>query len=592
MTSSFAAALKRLNPEQASAVESAASTVVLAGPGSGKTDTIVLKVAQLLERDVQAPRGVACLTYSNDAVREFSERLRRFGVRPERRLFLGTTHSFCMQRILQPFAGLCGRSDLTRPKLLSSAEQFGARQKALDKVGVGDDARYFEPTLTTIRRAIACGEDLHVFDDRHVDVARAYDNLLTAEQAVDFESMTLNALALLDAHDDLAALVAARYPWIAIDEYQDLGGPLHRLVLRLHDARINVFAVGDPDQCIFGFNGASPEYLKQLTTHPGFASITLRFNYRSGADLISAAQATLGETRPYTADPNREDRGTISLTNVPGGLDAQARYVVFDLIPALIAAGTKPDEIAVLYKQKGDLLDALVGQLDGSPLDFHVERDIRFPAGPTVRWMQQCAARAISPDDSDSLMDLIAGIPSGDRGLLDPSQELEQRQQLLGALKPVAPETPLHSWIDVFVSDTDLVARLQNSGTDSDSVSSIEQLKRPMDPPVDLVEFARGVSVEGRIVVTTCHSAKGRQFDVVVMPGLQRTLFPFERFINRAYVAKDPLGDRRLFYVGITRAGHDVHLLSSPLFTNRFGYDVPGRSPFLDELETRLNTGI
>ncbi len=115
MSSSMAEALGRLNPEQSAAVHTTGSTIVHAGPGSGKTDTIVLKVADLLQRHVKAPQGVACLTYGNDAVLEFTRRLTDCGIRKQQRLFLGTTHSFCMQKILRPYAALCGRPDLTRP---------------------------------------------------------------------------------------------------------------------------------------------------------------------------------------------------------------------------------------------------------------------------------------------------------------------------------------------------------------------------------------------------------------------------------------------------------------------------------------------
>src|SRR5437879_12298010 len=107
--------LGRLNPEQRAAVDHNGNTVVLAGPGSGKTDTIVLKVACLLHREVRPPRGVACLTYGNDAVHEFTMRLRGLGVTTGRRLFLGTVHSFCLNRVLRPFAAIAGRPQLARP---------------------------------------------------------------------------------------------------------------------------------------------------------------------------------------------------------------------------------------------------------------------------------------------------------------------------------------------------------------------------------------------------------------------------------------------------------------------------------------------
>src|SRR5207244_1634948 len=175
--------LGRLNPEQLATLERNGNTVVVAGPGSGKTDTIVLKVACLLHREVRPPRGVACLTYGNGAVDEFTMRLRGLGVTTGRRLFLGTVHSFCLNRVLRPFAAITGRPQLARPRVLSPSRQRLTLQAALEAAGVDDDALYFNATLTKIRRAVSCQETmLRHFDDLHLRVARTYEARLAANQ--------------------------------------------------------------------------------------------------------------------------------------------------------------------------------------------------------------------------------------------------------------------------------------------------------------------------------------------------------------------------------------------------------------------------
>ena len=583
--------LARFNDEQREAILHDGSTVVLAGPGSGKTDTIVAKVTRLLQDDVPAPRGVACLTYGNDAVREFTDRLRANDVNSGHRLFLGTVHRFCMQRVLRPFADLCGRPELVNPRVLTAREQLAVRGESLDRVGaVGEDPTWLEPVFTTIRRAIACDEDLSGFEDQRVAAAIAYDELLVEAGAVDFEAMTLSALRLLETEVDLRPLVVARYPWIAIDEYQDLGGPLHRIVTVLHDAGMNIFAVGDPDQCIFGFTGADPAYLNELAGHPDFHKVELKFNYRAGARLIAAAHASLGETRPHVADPSRSDPGAIEITEVPGGLLGQASYVVHDLVPDLLANGVPAEQIAILYKNKGDLLDALASEFNDSTVDFFVERDARFPSGPIVRWLQLCATRTLDPDGNQPLSELVALHPLRLDRPSDGSDELALRRALIDATAPADPDTPLDLWVDTLDSRLELTSRLAVSAQNRDDVDALTALRGADYTAIRLADFARGVHVAGRVVVTTLHSAKGRQFDVVIMPGLQRTLFPQTRWhaATRTDRPTDLAGDRRLLYVGITRARDQVHLVHSQRFTNRYGYDVSGRSPFIDEIQQRL----
>lgn len=580
----------RLNPEQAAAVEHNDNTVVLAGPGSGKTDTIVLKVAHLLHSKVTPPRGVACITFGNDAVREFTTRLQRLGIRPGRRLFLGTVHGFCLSRILRPFAAVAGRPELARPRVLSPSEQRRAVQASLDAVGVGENPQYFDPTLTRIRRAMACAESLDSFDERHVAVAEHFNARLAAEEVVDFEAMTLQALGIVQRSEDVRELLVARYPWIAIDEYQDLGGPLHQIVLDLRCAGSKIFAVGDPDQCILGFTGADPAYLVELAQSEAFHTFRLRFNYRSGARLIAAAQASLGSERGYRPAPDREHEGDIEFGEVDGGLEAQAKRVVHKVVPALIAAGVEPHEIAVLYKQKGELFDALLNEIPLASEQYLVEKDVRFPSTPIVRWLQRCATKALGGDDTDTLAELAMPYRDLLVGAGEFHEELIIRKRVLDAVAPASPHAPVNEWMGAFAGALDLRDLLETNGAAPDDLESVSSLLEAPPSPVSLIDFARGSQIRGRVVLTTCHASKGRQFDAVILPGLQKSLFPFARWVSGAYRSPPAqlAEDRRLFYVGLTRARFQVHLIYSRDFVNRWGYSVEGMSPFVDEVATRL----
>lgn len=522
---------------------------------------------------------------------EFSTRLRRLGLRQGQRLFLGTVHSFCLNRVLRPFAALVGRPDLARPQVLSPSKQRAAVQASLDAFGVGDDPQYFDATLTRIRRAMACGESLEPFDERHIAVAEDFNAQLVAEGAVDFEAMTLEALRIVQSSADVRELLVARYPWMTVDEYQDLGGPLHQIVLELRRSGSRIFAVGDPDQCILGFTGADPVYLTDLAEDDAFRTIRLRFNYRSGARLIAAAEASLGSARNYRPAPDRDHEGEIEFDVVEGGgLEAQAERVVHDIVPALVSAGIEPHEIAVLYKQKGELFDALLSEIPSSAEEYLVEKDLRFPSSPIVRWIQRCASKALGDDEADSLGELAAPYNGRLRAAGVFEEPLLVRERLLDAVAPVDPQVALDDWIREFDGTLGLSALLEAEGTAPDDAASVNSLSDARTPPIPLVDFARGVQIRGRVVLTTCHASKGRQFDVVILPGLQTSLFPFARWIRGTYRSSPSqlAEDRRLFYVGLTRARLQVHLVYSPRFVNRWGYTVEGASPFVNEVSERL----
>ena len=586
--------LDRLNPEQRAAVEHDGNTVVLAGPGSGKTDTIVLKVAQLLYDEVAAPRGVACITYGNDAVREFSIRLRMLGVGRGQRLFLGTVHSFCLNRVLRPFAAIADRPELSRPRILSPVAQRRALQASLDATGVGDDPQYFDATLTRIRRANACGESLETFDERHIAVAEHFEANLAAEEAVDFEAMTLEALRIVQKSQDVRELLVARYPWVAIDEYQDLGGPLHQIVDELRRAGAKIFAVGDPDQCILGFTGADPSYLTDLSEDRAFRTIRLAFNYRSGARLIAAAEASLGTARNYQPAPGRDHEGEIAFDEIQGGIEAQAQQVVGDTVPALIAAGVEPHEIAVLYKQRGHLFDALVDEIERADEQYLVEKDARFPSSPLVRWLQRCATRSLGAEEADPLVDLASPYDDLLRAAGVFEDDLLVRERILDAVAPVDGQLAVNEWVTNFDDSLKLRSLLEASGTAPDDLASITSLREVGSSPIPLIDFAGGVQIRDRVVLTTCHASKGRQFDAVILPGLQTSLFPFARWIRGEYRATPAqlAEDRRLFYVGLTRARFQVHLVYSPSFVNRWGYTVDGVSLFVHEVAQRLGVRV
>ena len=212
---------------------------------------------------------------------------------------------------------------------------------------------------------------------------------------IDFDAMVARSLYALQRTPELSHIIAARYPWLAVDEYQDLGPVLHKIVVHLRDtAGAQVFCVGDPDQSVMGFTGADPRYLLELERRTDFLPVKLVRNYRSGSAILAAAERALGERRGY--EPAREAHsGLVQGVAVAGGMADHGRAAA-ECVSASLARGVPPHEVAVLYTGRGPLLTALISSLDAAGIEFIHDRDQKLPRGPLTDFVQACAARSVA----------------------------------------------------------------------------------------------------------------------------------------------------------------------------------------------------
>lgn len=601
----FTTEFARLNPEQQDAVVRDANTVVLAGPGSGKTATLVVKVAHLLGTIVKAPRGVACITFNNDAVDEFRVRLAEHGLHAGRRLYLGSVHSFCLNCIVRPYAPLVDASFGRAIRVISER----AAGVLLERIASASMANVymptFKPTSTRIRRALACGESVEGFDDREVAVIKQYEAKLISQGAVDFEAMVLRSVDLVQTHPWIRQLLAARFPWLVVDEYQDLGGPLHKIVTSLADlAGVKVFAVGDPDQTVYDFTGAHPKYLDELAKRTDFRAIRLRFNYRSGGDLIAASQAALAPEdgpRPYLPDPKRADRGKVIFKKADDHLEGHGTATL-KAVQAALADGVPPHEIAVLYRAKNELLPQIREAFDQVGLPYSAEKDRLYAKTPLVRWLQQAAGWAISPAEERetrfSDLSLVYKALLSEIGLATDGLDLNRRLALYAVLRGTSADMALGAWLEKVDSDLGLRIALKASRERSeDELEDLEDLlKEARDGDYKdhrVQDFAEDGRAKGKVVVTTLHGSKGRQFDAVVIPGLVEGIMPKYTWNRRRRALEKPSQralreTRRLFYVGFTRARHVVYLVYSKAYVYKGHVNVFGPSRFAREISDRL----
>lgn len=384
----------RNNPGQWSFYESAGNCVALAGPGSGKTKTLTIKIAQLLDGTILPPSRIACITYSNECAREIERRLSQLAVQVPQRAFVGTVHSFCFQHLVKPLGGL---STLALPSSLTVAswkDQDFAFQKALDatlpySASPSDYRSKFERY-----RRLHFDRNSQSWKDGDPEIAAVidhYENSLRDQGLIDFDGMVLTALQMVRNEPWARDVVRAKFPVIVGDEYQDLGAPLDDLIRQLMSHGVRVLAVGDPDQSIYGFVGAVPHRLRDLSNAEGVQAVELKKNYRSRKRIVQGSEAVLGESRAYEAVDEQE--GIIEFIYCPEGLEQQAETIIRDVLPKAMQGGARPvGELAVLYADK-NVGDAIAAAADTAGVNYtRVDQGAPYPKTPVTRFIEDCAA--------------------------------------------------------------------------------------------------------------------------------------------------------------------------------------------------------
>ena len=589
--------IERLNPRQREAFGYEGHCVVLAGPGSGKTNLVVLKVAYLLSEKIHRPQGLACITFNNEAVREFSKRLRYIGMADDRRLFMGTVHSFCLACVIAPFGHLF-RSDLPLPlRVATTMQREKCLQTALDDIGISDVAINWQVPFDRYRREHPYRHLANWKEDLNMaSLIERYEAELHKQGSLDFDDMVLIALDLIRRSPLVRRALASRFPYLVVDEYQDLGYPLHQIVLTLIDQTpIQLFAVGDPDQSIYGFQGADPRYLRELAQRKEVHEVQLQMNYRCTQRIINGSQIALAPETPRDYRSSREgERGELVFVECPEGLKQQIETISAKIIPDLLHKGLKLGDVAVLYIDKRDM-DVFGRVLDASGIKYAGERDARYRRTPLTRWLEDVAAWCVQDGTAEapSFGELVSFWQRicWEAGQAREESKLAATRTLFEALRGLRdPTKNLLDWLHQFAAAIGLERVLSNCVTQPEEIIVWNELLvnceagRPLDT-FSLADFAACKGRPDTLTLTTLHSSKGLEYDVTIIPGLEEGRLP-------SYAARsdDAIREaRRLLYVGMTRARDIVYLLYSGLYISARGVVFrQGPSRFILELREKL----
>ncbi|WP_372495553.1 ATP-dependent helicase [Saccharopolyspora soli] len=548
--------LAGLDPDQRAAAEVAdGPLLIVAGPGTGKTRTVTHRLAHLvLERDVPADACLA-ITFTRRAAEEMTERLQALIGAAARQMTVATFHSFGLQILRE------------HHELLGLDADFGladaARQHEILTAITGDErsARRVKAQLSPARRG---GQS----DPETEAVLAEYLAGLRAANLVDFDDLVVLAVQLLTEHPGVAEQYRQRYQWITVDEYQDVDELQYRLLRLIAPAEANLTAIGDPDQAIYSFRGADVGFfLRFEQDYPAAPVLALTRNYRSGAHILTGATRAIA---PSTLVTDRQ---------LHPAANREAHRIVRH------QASDERAEAAFVART----IDQLLGGASFHSLDSgRVLGD-----GPGGIGFNDIAVLYRTDAQSRAVLDELTrcGLPvqkrSHDRLANRPGVELLVRELLHVGDRtgPVADQLRMAA---------KAVADIVTEDTRHDIHTAVELLgplaQRCGD---DVQQFCREVLLGAEvdtldpraeaISLLTLHAAKGLEFPVVFLVGCEDGLLPL-RWPGTEPTGAEVAEERRLFFVGMTRAQDHLYLTHATRRTIRGGTQDRTRSPFLTGL--------
>jgi len=636
--------LEKLNPQQRQAVTAGAGPVlVLAGPGSGKTRVLTQRVAYLIANGGVRPYQILAVTFTNKAAREMGNRVRDIlGELPAEGLWLGTFHSIC--------ARLLRRESEHLPFDASFVIYDDDDQQRVVKGAIRDlnlDEKTYRPQ--SVHGAISRAKNELIFPEDYPTqtyrdevirrVYKRYQEILKQNNSVDFDDLLLWTAHLLSEFPAVRAKYAGRFQHVLVDEFQDTNFAQYILLKHLASGHNNIFVVGDPDQSVYRWRGADYRNVQRFEQDfPDAQVILLEQNYRSRQTILDAAMAVIDRNPHRRRKSLFSERGEGEKLIYYEALDdySEAAFVV-DAIASLVSSrACQPGECAVMYRTNAQsrLLEEaflqarlpyrLVGaqrfygrrevkdiiaylRLVHNPADeISLDRVINLPprgVGDKTVLALHTAARGADTSPSAVLMDLTRGdaSPFWPQFTGRAALPLADFGALLSNWRTEAPRATVTELFDRIAKDINYQAYIDD-GTDegAERWENVQELRRLTVEYENrtLTDFLENVALisdqdtlaEGKNAPTllTLHAAKGLEFGAVFIVGLDDGLLPHSRSFDEPEAMEE---ERRLFYVGITRAKDRLYLLRALRRGGR-GYaeeTIPSR--FLEDIPPGLLSG-
>jgi DNA helicase-2/ATP-dependent DNA helicase PcrA len=548
-TSSPERLLEDLNPSQREAVTiTSGPLAIVAGAGSGKTRVISRRAAYAIETGAVPADQILLVTFTDKAAGEMVERMSALG-HPD--VMARTFHAAALAQLRHFWAS---RHDGARlPETLDSklrlivplAGRLPGGYRFTPAKDLADTIEWAKVRRIRPERWLADGGDrAPVPADVFARLYRDYEKAKARAGLLDFEDMLVRTVELLEGDPEAAALVRSRKRWFSVDEYQDTNPLAERLLeLWLGESR-DLAVVGDPDQTIYTFTGATPEFLLGFVgRHPGSRKVTLAENYRSSPQILELANRLVGGGARGTLTAIRPDGPPPGIRRFADP-DAEIHEIAA-WVRAVVAAGAEWPEIAVLVRTNAQL-PPIEDALTRAEIPFTV-RGQRFFDRPEIREARQSLARAGITHTGNDLVSAVERLLMDRLGLSDVADDAGKE----GRERAASLELLLQIVEDLAAADPSLTI---------DGVLAELDRRRAAEA---------GAAAAG-VNLLTYHRAKGLEWDAVYLAALDEGILP----IRQAKTADEIDEERRLLYVGITRARRFLVLSSSSRRPSRFIAEV------------------
>lgn len=630
-----------LNPQQAEAViNTEGPMLIMAGAGSGKTKVLTCRVANLLQKGVR-PYRILAITFTNKAAAEMRERVNNMSGPAAKDVWLFTFHAFCARFLRMEIDKLPGYGG--NFAIYDTADSQNLIKQILKEMNL-DDKR-FQPSgiLSRISNAKNALQDAAAFarqagdfyEQKVADIYSCYEQKLQLNNALDFDDLLMLSIKLLQENKEVREKYQDRFDYLLVDEYQDTNHAQYLLTKFLAAKHRNICVVGDADQSIYGWRGADIQNILDFEKdYPDAKVIKLEQNYRSTQIILDAANAVIENNtgrKPKNLWTENKSGADIIYFQAVDERD-EARFVIEQLQNLQRTENKKLGDMAILYRTntQSRIFEEM---LIKSGISYNMVGGLKFYERKEIKDIIAYLRVIFNPADSLSLLRII-NVPK--RGIGDASlakiqayaaannvslfeavsnaaaidglssrfvSKLDDLAGIIFELMNLAGEAPVEDLIDRVLRDTGYLEELENERTPQaqsridnlHELISVAQEFAASEEENNLENFLAHVALvsdiddtelgEDAITLMTLHSSKGLEFPVVFLVGMEEGLFPHARTLMDETEIEE---ERRLCYVGITRAKEKLFLSSTKMRTIYGNTVTYPPSRFLQEIPARL----